>query len=122
MDKTALVNYLKTLQLDGRAKAFLIDHVEKSNLDQALLDRVADVVELIADRSDIEGDLYAGLATGLEELKGKGEMAQDKYQAESDRIFEEFLTKAESAMSQKQDQDQLGQVRQQMTDLSQPQV
>lgn len=122
MDKTALLNLVKSLEIDAKAKDFLVNHIESSEMSPELADRVADVIDMLAKSSVLVGDLYAGVVDKLEELKKTGEKGQADYEAASNEIFERFLSTAESALKGKNDQAQLDQVRQQMGDLSNPQV
>lgn len=118
MDKTALLNLVKSLELDAKAKNFLVNHIESSEMSPALANRVADVIDMLAQRSDLIGDLYAGVIDKVEELKKTGEKSQAEYQTAVDEAFERFLSTSEKALQGDGDQVKLDQVRQEMTGMT----
>lgn len=96
MDKTSLIEYIKEIGLDKKLEDFLVGHIEESEMNQELLDRVADVIELRADQLKFEGEMYADVADKTEDLKNNGEMLDEEYKAKSNELFDEFMTKIQA--------------------------
>lgn len=95
MDKTALINYIKDLQLDRRLENFLVDHIEESEMDQDLLDRVAEMIDIRAEQYKLKGEMFDRLAEEAEELQARTEESEAKFTDQADDLMDKFLAEVE---------------------------
>lgn len=99
-DKEDLTNYIKNLNLDKEIEEFLVNHVEESAMDEALLNRVASVLELVGESAMIEADFLEETAGILDEYRGTLEDLEDNEKEETEKILNEFLEKVEAAVNE----------------------
>src|SRR3990172_7761453 len=96
MDKNTLIKHLQGLHLDPRLESALIGYVEENELNQALLDKVAGYLDVLADEVDIEKEIWAKTETALENYQKTLEEADKTDQEASDQLLQEFITKTDA--------------------------
>ena len=92
-DKQDLISYIEKLRLDHKIKTFLIQHVKESIMDEALLNRVASVLELIGEELTIVGEVLEKEVETLDEHRSLLDTLDTKDKEESEKILQEFLDK-----------------------------
>lgn len=85
--------------MDAALESALIRYVEESELNQALLDKVAGYLEVLADETDIEKEIWSKTETALENYRQTLEDADKKDQEASDQLLKEFVAKSEALVN-----------------------
>ncbi len=99
MNKPALIKYIESLSLGEKLTKFLVSHIQESDMNQELLDRVASVIDLVADMSFLQEELWQGELDALEQYADSLDNLDQSEKQESSEILENFLNKIEKLIN-----------------------
>ncbi len=94
-EKKNLIEYLKTLGLEPEVEATLTNYIEAQELDQRLLDQVADVLDYLAAVEEAKAKLIAGQITQFEALDQKLAKLNEELDEGSDKLIKDIVSKFE---------------------------
>ncbi len=99
-EKKNLVEYLKTLGLEPETEMTLINYIETRDLDQKLLDQVADVLDYLAAVEEVRAKLIAGQIAQFEALDAKLAKLSGELDEKSDSLIKGIVSKFEGVVEE----------------------
>jgi len=90
MDKQALIAHVKSLSIDSGVKKAVLNYVETRPYGENTPEEVAKLLEMAADKADLDANMLSKVGDELVKFKGKLEEEIDTYKEEVDKAEESF--------------------------------
>jgi predicted phage tail protein len=100
MDKPALIQYIKDLKLGEEVTKFLVAHIEESELNQDLLERIAQALEMMAEAAEIYAETWEKELNVLEDYAKELTDIGAQEEEESRQLLSGFLDTVETIVKE----------------------
>jgi hypothetical protein len=93
MDKSALIRNLRSLHLNPSLESSLIGYVEKHELNQTTMNKIAGFLETLAKEQDIEAEIWTQTKNALLKYQSSLIAIDTKNQQQTNQILDEVIAK-----------------------------